>query len=106
MDELKYKVSNKGAKPQALGLFNDLKKHLPIERAKMILKVTIEEGQAQNELMEHLNQEKFKDQFSLEKTVLNCMFMTVDPSMFREISEKFKSDKSLFAQASVEIVDK
>lgn len=41
MNELNFKINpNKAAKPQALALLGELKKVLPIERAKMLLSIS------------------------------------------------------------------
>jgi ribosome maturation protein SDO1 len=64
MTELNFKVnSSKSAKPQALSLLTELKKLLPIERAKMHLKISVS-GEPREELLKVLT-DKFGGQFTV-----------------------------------------
>lgn len=109
MTEVNCKVNtNKAAKPQAMGFLNDLKKVLPIERVRMHLRISFE-GQEQAETMHKWLQEKFTSQFTItsEKAVDEKVVyeMSIDPSLFREISNLIKSEKDVYQGVTVEIID-
>lgn len=70
MSEVNCKINaNKAAKPQAMAFINDLKKVLPIERAKMHLRVSFLSGEQSESLLKWLA-DSFANQYTLvsEKT--------------------------------------
>ena len=109
MTEVNCKVNtNKAAKPQAMGFLGDLKKVLPIERVRMHLRISFG-GQDQAQTMHKWLQEKFLSQFTMmsekavdEKVVFE---MSIDPALFREISNLIKSEKDVYQGVTVEIID-
>ena len=102
MNELNCKVnSNKQAKPQALGFLTELKKVLPIERAKMGLRITASQEQ-QKALLDSLTGKDWK----ITSETDSALVLLVDPSLFREFSTLIKGDKALFKDVALEIIEK
>ena len=115
MSEVNCKInSSKSAKPQALAFINELKKVLPIERTRMHLRITCKNV----EQFEHLHkwlQENFNNQYTItsEKTKDDAfeVLMSIEPALFREISNLVKQEKVVTAEKepyldiTIEIVD-
>lgn len=63
MSEANCKINgNKSAKPQALAFINDLKKVIPIERSRMQLRITLQDAEQADRLLQTLT-DKFDGQF-------------------------------------------
>lgn len=84
---------NKNAKPQALQFINDLKSVLPIKRANMHLKITFS-SQDQQETLTKLFLSINEKEITVAKTSSEggriVSFLTIDPSLFREINTLVK----------------
>jgi ribosome maturation protein Sdo1 len=111
MTEVNCKVNgNKPAKPQALAFITDLKKVIPIERSRMQLRITFRDAEQSEKLLSSLTG-KFDGQFTVNSnkqkpdSAICLLDMSVDPALFREISQLTKQDKESFADVTLEIMD-
>lgn len=94
------------SKKQALDFIKDLQKVIPIERAKMRLKVSFENPPQQEKLQETLNaQHKLGDDFNIERVTEKFMELMIQPHLFREINNIVKNDKDFYNGVHVEIED-
>lgn len=111
MNQLNVKINaNKQAKPQATQIINQLKEVLPIERARMHLKVTFDNlGQA--EALQKLLAEKHENQFTVveekkdEEGESVQLVLAVEPSLFKAVSDITKADQTFYKDVIVEIQD-
>lgn len=108
MSEVNCKInSSKSAKPQALAFINDLKKVLPIERSRMHLRITCKD-EGQFESMHKWLASSYANQFEISaekaKGDLYEVLITIEPALFREISNLVKGEKDLYEDVTVEIV--
>ena len=89
--------ANKAAKPQATAIINQLKEILPIERARMHIKVTFKNLE-QAELLQKLLMEKYENQFTVvdekkdEEGEGMQLIFAIDPSLFKVVNDITKSD--------------
>lgn len=76
----------------------------------MHLRITFRDEEQSGKLIAYL-QEKFHDQFKLntqrkkDDSDAFVVDMSVDPSLFREISQLCKQEKETFAEVTLEIMD-
>lgn len=80
---------------------------LPIERARMHVKITSTEAQSDAFLFrlqaEHANEHSVNLKKKTAETVE--AFLTIEKSMYRVIQDLLKKDRNRFAQVVVEILD-
>lgn len=74
---------------------------LPIERAKMGLRITASQEQ-QKALLDALQGKDWKITSETE----SALVLLVDPSLFREFSTLIKGDKSLYKDVALEIIER
>ena len=108
MNEVNCKINaNKAAKPQAMAFINDLKKVLPIERAKMHLRLSFLTGEQAECLLKWLA-DNFANQYTIvsEKTLDQKVVveLQIDPALFREISNETKSKKDVYSGVTIEMI--
>jgi ribosome maturation protein SDO1 len=103
MNEVNVKINpTQSAKKQALEFIKDLQKVIPIERAKMRIKVIFpKEGQSE-EMKESLKQ--FQESCLIERESERFMELMIAPNLFREINDMIRGEEK-YAGVSVEIED-
>ena len=110
MNEINCKVVlNKAAKQQGLGIIQNLKAVLPIERSRMHIKVTFISNEQEESFLKML-QEGYNDQFKvdLERTLDSGSaeaFLTIEKSLYRVVQDTVKKDPQLYERVAVEIQD-
>lgn len=105
MNEANVKINPKhDAKKQALEFVKELKKVIPIDRAKMRLKISFAQA-GQQERMQELIKAEHTAECEIERATEQMMQLQIQPHMFRELSNYVKEDKQTFAGVSIEIVD-
>jgi hypothetical protein len=79
-----------------------LKKVLPIERAKMRIKMTFVSLE-QHEKMRELLLVKYKNDLSVESEGDKLMNLKIEPNLYRELNNIIKDQKSFYYGVSIEI---
>ncbi|TNV77250.1 hypothetical protein FGO68_gene9400 [Halteria grandinella] len=107
MSEVNCKINpTQNSKKQALDFIKDLQKVIPIERAKMKLKIAYENDEQRAKLVEILNQDhKDGEDFTIERMTEKFMELMIQPHLYRDINTIHKKDKEFFANVSIEIQD-
>ena len=82
----------------------DLKKVLPIERAKMRVKLAFANEDQQAKMMVTLK-EQADGQFLVDDHTENTCTLRIDPSLYREISNIIKGEKEFYSDVIIEIQD-
>ena len=89
--------ANKSAKPQATAIIGQLKEILPIERARMHIKITFKSLE-QAEVLQKLLMERHEKQFTVvdekkdEEGEGAQLILAIDPSLFKVVSDVTKAD--------------
>ena len=82
----------------------ELKKVLPIERAKMRLKIAFLNGEQSEKMKTHL-ESNYKEECEIEKVTEKMMQLKIEPSLYRELNNIIKKDKEFYSEVSIEISD-
>ena len=101
-------VHNKTAKQQAIPILNAIKAVLPIERARMNLKVTCTSANQAEAFRKSLSQEHTESiTFDFEKTKDTGVevYLTIEKSIYRFVQDLLKKERELYANVSVELLD-
>ncbi|CDW78721.1 ribosome maturation protein sbds-like [Stylonychia lemnae] len=105
MNEVNAKINPKQtAKKQALDFIGELKKVIPIERAKMRLKISFE-SQEQQEKMKDFIEKEHQNDCEIERLGERLMQLQIQPNMFRELSNVVKENKEFYNGVVIEIQD-
>ena len=78
---------------------------IPIERARMKVKIGFETQEQQTRLAEELKKEFTPDDFQVERVAERFMELTIQPHLFRDISNILKRDKDAYDKVFLEILD-
>jgi len=73
----------------------ELKKIIPIDRAKMRLKISFEQPHQHEKLQEFI-QKEHASECEIERVTAQMMQLQIQPHLFRELSNYVKEDKQLF----------
>jgi len=101
MNEVNCKVVlNKAAKQQGLAIIADLKRVLPIERARMHIKVTFVSADQSEAFLKKLQEGHAADHVvDLERQADGGVveaFLTIEKSLYRVVQDTVKNDRTLF----------
>ena len=107
MVEVNCKLNpTQSAKKQALDFIKDLQKVIPIDRAKMRLKIGFDNEEQQKRLEAQLRAgHPSAEEFTVERIAEKFMELQIQPSLFREINNIVKQDKEFYANVCIEISD-
>ena len=106
MVEVNCKLNpTQSAKKQALEFVKDLQKVIPIDRAKMRLKVRFDTSEQQVRLEEDLKASHQPDEFSIERLEEKFMELLIQPALFRELNNIVNKDKEFYQNVCIEIQD-
>lgn len=109
MKEINCKVDHtRTAKQQALKIVGDLKRVLPIERARMHIKVSCNTSEQSEAFLKNL-QENHADShtLNLERTAgaVTEVYLTIEKSLYRVVQDIMKNERDFYSNVSVEIQD-
>eukprot|EP00347_Sterkiella_histriomuscorum_P002246 403368911 len=103
MNEANVKINPKdNAKKQALTFIPDLKNVIPIDRAKMRLKISFER-QDQLERLKEVIERDYAQDYEVERIGEKFMQCQIQPNMFRELNNIVKDDKQFYSGVTIEI---
>ena len=97
-------IPTQSAKKQALEFIRELQAVLPIERAKMRLRVSFERVDQWDRLQASL-QEGHAEDFAVERVTERFVEITIQPALYREVNTIVKQDKEFYSGVSIEIQD-
>lgn len=106
MQEVNCKINpTQSAKKQALDFIKDLQAVIPIERARMRLKIIFDNPDQPERLQEELKEQGHKvgEDYTVENLAEKFMELQIQPHMFREISDLVKRDKDFYKDVGIEI---
>ena len=78
---------------------------IPRERARMKVKIGFETQEQQARLEEALKKECTPDDYQVERVAERFMELTIQPHLFRDISNILKADKEAYEKVFIEILD-
>lgn len=110
MKELNCKFDiKKNTKPQALAIINEIKSVLPIQRARMHIRLKFTSNDQAEMLLKSLS-ESHSDEFKMDLQTVQeestLCYLTIEKSMYRVVQDTLKKGKKAYSKVEVEILDK